>query len=486
MPERRSILIIDEDPAFRRKASRFLTERSFTVYDAEGADSGLAAVLRYRPQFVLVDVNMKVAPGVDLIETIAQSPEAPHVVGVANAPKLPEVVAAVKAGAMDVLERPVDGERLVSIIQEASAVGEALAHGAERPVPVSLSAPLEVDVLVSESNTMKAVLQAVSRLAPAEQTLVLVGPRGARLDALARYFHRVGPRAEGPFVSVGSQDADERLFGSAQRASAFADAKGGIVFIESLSALGASGQERLTKLIQGLSTSNGPGPVRWPPMVIGCDRALQSEVRQHRLRPDLARMLERRVVEVPRLSNRREDIPVLIHRVVSAIEAQIHPRTVRVDPRVVEALVGREWSGDVDELVTAVRNAACMSEDGELFLDLTARPEVVLPRVEAPAEPIASPKPVEAPVAAAGWTPQLDDQGKVQPYDVYEAEIFRFALRNAGGCVSRAAELLGVGRATMYRKMRAYDIDVPPVSERAISRSRRSARRDDAHIVGSS
>lgn len=482
MPERRSILIIDEDPAFRRKASRFLTERSFVVFEAEGADSGLAAVLRHRPQFVVVDVHLKVAPGVDLIETIAQSPEAPQVVGVASAPKLPEVVAAIKAGAVDVMERPVDGERLVSIIQEASAVTDAMARRSQRPVPVTLSAPLEVDVLVSESSEMKAVLQAVSRLAPTEQTLVLLGPPGARLDAIARYFHRIGPRAEGPFVGVGARDADERLFGSAQQASAFAEAKGGIVFIESLSSLGASGQERLAKLIQGLSASHGPGPVRWPPMVIGCERSPSIEARQHRLRPDLARMLERRVIEIPRLSARRDDIPVLIHRVVSAIEAQLHPRTVRVDPRVVEALVGRDWAGDVDELVGAVRNAACMSEDGELFLDLTARPEVVLPRVEEvppPVEELEEPEP-------AGWQPSLDGEGNVQPYDVYEAEIFRFALRNAGGCVSRAAELLGVGRATMYRKMRAYDIDVPPVSERAISRSRRPSRRVVGHIAGSS
>jgi two-component system nitrogen regulation response regulator NtrX len=483
MPERRSILIIDEDPAFRRKASRFLAERSFTVFDAEGADSGLAAVLRHRPQFVLVDVNMKVAPGVDLIETIAQSPEAPRVVGVASSPKLPDVVAAVRAGAMDVLERPVDGERLVAIIQEATAVGEAMADRRERPVPVSLSAPLEVDVLVSESSAMKSVLQAVSRVAPSEQALVLVAPPGARAEAVARYFHRVGPRAEGPFVSVGRDAADERLFGSAQRASAFADAKGGIVFIESLVALGVSGQDRLAKLIQGLSTSHGPGPVRWPPMVLGCERPLGVEVRQHRLRADVARMLERKVIEIPPLSERRDDIPVLIHRVVSAIEAQLHPRTVRVDQRVVEALVGRAWSGDVDELVTAVRNSACMTEDGELYLDLTARPEVVMPRVDPVAEPVAEEPP---PVEAAGWQPQLDGEGNVQPYDVYEAEIFRFALRNAGGCVSRAAELLGVGRATMYRKMRAYDIDVPPVSERAISRNRRTSRRDDNQLGTSS
>lgn len=90
-----------------------------------------------------------------------------------------------------------------------------------------------------------------------------------------------------------------------------------------------------------------------------------------------------------------------------------------------------------------------------------------------------------APLMSAGgavgeWRPTLDESGRVRTFDSYEAEIFRFALANAGGCVSRAAELLGVGRATMYRKMRAYQIVAPPVSERAIDRSRRpSAKGDD-------
>lgn len=87
---------------------------------------------------------------------------------------------------------------------------------------------------------------------------------------------------------------------------------------------------------------------------------------------------------------------------------------------------------------------------------------------------VSSHKPIESRLPQSDWAPKLDASGCVQPFDVYEAQIFRFALANAGGCVSRAAEMLGVGRATMYRKMRAYEIIAPPVSERAIDRSRRS------------
>lgn len=76
-------------------------------------------------------------------------------------------------------------------------------------------------------------------------------------------------------------------------------------------------------------------------------------------------------------------------------------------------------------------------------------------------------------VMAPGWAPTLDGGGRVKSFEAYEAEIFRFALMHAGGCVSRAAEMLRVGRATMYRKMRAYAIAPPPVSERMAERSRK-------------
>ena len=141
---------------------------------------------------------------------------------------------------------------------------------------------------------------------------------------------------------------------------------------------------------------------------------------------------------------------------------------MHIDPVVVEALVKRDWEGNVPELVATVTKAAAYADDSHLVLDLTAKFD------EPPPPVVVAPPPPPEP---AQWSPTLDAEGQVQPYDVYEAEIFRFALENAGGCVSRAAELLGVGRATMYRKMRAYKIKVPPVSERAISRSRRPKKR---------
>lgn len=465
MSNPRSLLIIDRDPNFRRNAGRFLKDRGFDVTDVAHPSLGLSLLDQTDPQFVLLDLGMQDPGGLEVLETVARSPNRPYVVGVAGDAKVGDVVSALRCGALDVFDRPVDGERLVGLLEETL---ERRENG--RPRPLAIEKTPEVDLLVAESPAMQRVLEQARRLA--ENPILLVeGEPGAGQESVARYAHSVGPRGEGPFIRVSERpeegSVEDHLFGSGEVTSAFAEAKGGLVFLESVSALRADGQERLSKLIQGLYAAKVSGAeVRWPPLIGGMERDLDTEVSAGRLREDVAKAFARARVRVPPLRQRREDIPELVKRVMQAVQRQVGAAGVSVSPRVIEELTARDWPGNVGQLVSVVKESCVLADGGLIVLDPAARAQVQLPEVEEKAEP-----------ARTGWSPSLDMSGEVQPYDVYEAEIFRFALDNAGGCVSRAAELLGVGRATMYRKMRAYNIEVPPVSERAIARSRGARQR---------
>ncbi|MEO1334337.1 MAG: response regulator [Myxococcota bacterium] len=482
--DRRSILIIDRDSSFRQNAGRFLTERGFTVCEAENAQAGLEEVYRSNPAFVLMDLAMARSPEFDLVDRVLSQPNSPGVVCVAQDCRVPDVVAAIKAGVLDVLERPVDGEKLVRILDRAAQNTADLAPP-QVSIPAARALRLtrdpKIDHLVVESDVMRAVLARVERMTNVE-VLVLEAEPGVGQEGVAKHWHACGSRNQGPFVRVASTiehgvTPEDALFGASGVPSAFAQAKGGVVYIESLTALGVSGQERLAKLLQGLAAARVSGTtVRWPPMVICVDRPIAVDLEAGRIRRDLVSALSQAVVRIPPLRERKKDIPELIHRTVNAIQTISGAPGVHIDPVVIEALVKRDWEGNVPELVAAVTKAAAYADDSHLVLDLTAKFD------EPPPPVVVAPPPPPEP---AQWSPTLDAEGQVQPYDVYEAEIFRFALENAGGCVSRAAELLGVGRATMYRKMRAYKIKVPPVSERAISRSRRPKKRrtPEAHAT---
>lgn len=482
----RSLLIIDGDSAFRAGAARYFRERGYTVREVENLALGREEVARMRPSFVLVDLGLK-SPNGDVVEQLVAAPEKVKVICVAARARVSDVVAAVKAGALDVFERPLDGERLHRLLERhvkgptapppAAVVAKAPARG------LTGYEPLPIDPLVGDSPRLRQAIASVDRAAGTEATMVLSGPAGLGQEAFARRFHKVGPRSEGPFVVVradaSTSKVEDALFGASGTLSAFAQAKGGVVYVESTAALGDSGQERLYKLLHGLSSARGNGaPVRWPPMVLGVEGSLESEVAAGRVRADLAGLVGHSVVVVPSLAERRDDLPELVRRIAVAISRTSGAATFELDPAVIEILVSRDYPANLPELVAEVRRVAVV-EDGQRFrLDLGAA--IAPPPPVKEVAPVVAVAPIALPaMEAAGWSPTLDASGQVQPYDVYEAEIFRFALKNAGGCVSRAAELLGVGRATMYRKMRAYEIDVPPVSERAVTRHRRPGKAEE-------
>jgi DNA-binding NtrC family response regulator len=485
MSNSRTILVIDTDPTYRRNAGRFLTEHGYTVFEADSANRGLEEARLRKPRFALVDLAFQASSGMDLVEQLRAASQPLDVVCVARGCALTHVVSAVRAGALDVMERPVDGERLIRLLAQAALPRPDLRGTETGNRPLGLTEDPPVDIHVAESSVMRSALTRAEQLAARPLVMVVEGEAGAGHEVLARAYHAGSDRRDGPFVAVpalppAGQSPHDLLFGVGNLPSAFARAKGGVVYIESLLSLGEAGQERVYKLLEGLKAARAAGTdVRWPPMVIGVERPLSVEVKAGRVKAELADLLADAVVSVPPLRDRAADVPVLVRRVVEAIQAKIHAPGVAVDAAVVSEFAQRTWERNIPELISAVCRAAAYDAQGRLILDptLRAEPEPV-PQLPAPTPvvAVALAAPVGEPATQA-WQPHLDPAGQVQPYDVYEAEIFKFALEKAGGCVSRAAELLGVGRATMYRKMRAYDIEVPPVSERAMARSRRARKR---------
>lgn len=488
MDEAKSVLVIDVDPTFRKNARGFLAEHGYVVREADTGPTGVRAVERFRPHFVLVDLGLQSQVGLDLVGQLRGAAGNPTVICTAAHPRLTDVVEAMRHGAVDVLERPMDGERLLRVLKrKTEEVSEDRAPALPRP---ALRYDPVVDIDVAESVSIRRARAQVSRLKD-RLLVVLEGEIGSGQESLARLFHAESDRSDGPLIRVpavpdSGLSPHDALFGTDEHLSAFARAKGGVVFIESLLSLGDAGIQRLDKLIEGLSSARAAGAgVRWPPIVLGVERPLDFEVKQGRVPRTLLMVARDALVQVPALRERPEDARALVERVIEAVAKEVHPAARAVDARTQEALARRPYERNIPELVTTVRRALGIDDQGRLVLEEKLAEMAVVRRATAAStqKSEATQAAPEPPPPPPGWMPTLDATGNVQPYDVYEAEIFRFALQQSGGCVSRAAELLGVGRATMYRKMRAYDIRVPPVSERSTARSRRAKARRAAAAV---
>jgi DNA-binding NtrC family response regulator len=467
------VLIIDSDTSFRRNAARYLCGRGYEVIEVSTSAEGLGALDEHLPEFVLVNLNQKDAAGLDLVQACVAHRSRTKVICTAKAVRIATAVQAVKAGAIDVLERPVDAERLYRLLEEHKPPCDVAETPKSDSRPVELTEPLVVDLLVAEDERMQRALDRVDEAAKSERPITLVCERPMS-EQLARRYLAASPRAGGPFVVVPEAPADvaaeDMLFGTASQPSAFSLAKGGVVYIESLESLGAAGRDRLSKLLKGLAESRASGvEVRWPPMIIATE---EEPAIDGRLERDVADQLAPTAVVVPRLHARGADAQRLLANITAAIAKAVHATGTAINPDVAHAIIERSLTGGVKELVRLASESARLDPEGRLVLELGHRRE---------RRDVKSLGLSRSP--GNGWAPTPDQTGRVQRFDVYEAEIFRFALRNAGGCVSRAAELLGVGRATMYRKMRAYQIDVPPVSERSIARGRRRAAPSEEAIV---
>lgn len=470
----RRILVIDQDPAFRRQAQQALAALGFTVTEAPTGRAGLAELGQWTPECVIVALELPDLRGIDVLRTISTGFEPrPPAFLVANECSMVTAVEAMKLGAKDVIMKPLAADDLREAVSGAIARGELVRDMSV--LEVALEGLREGFALETDTPAMKAAIERVERLATVEMPLVLVGERGTGKGALARHCHASGPRAGKPFVVVPRNDrpivVEQALFGSSGRPSAFAQAGEGTVFIESIVSLGPSGQERLARALAELSSARASGEaVSCPRVVVACERELQQEVQNGRLREDLARRLAPLCVHVPALRERKRDVPALVTRVLARLSREQGRQEPIVSEVLMQHFVERDWPANLRELESVLIRTMALSKERDVSLE-----DVVLVRM-AHAD---SHKPEAN--GAKGWTPTaVDPNGGVLRYDDYEAEIFRFALDRAGGCVSRAAEMLGVGRATMYRKMRSYDIDAPPVSERAILRTGRRAKEEDA------
>lgn len=468
----RRVLIIDEDIGFRRSATQALSGMGFQVVEAGSARAGLNEIHHFTPDCVLLDLSTTDIPAEQVLRTMAieAAPRAPVVI-VGDKIGLDAAVTAMKLGAKDVLTKPVDGERIKAAVVAAMEKSELARDVARLETLLGASAQ---DAFVSESPSMSALVEKIDRLANVEMPVLILGEKGSGKGSIARRLHASGSRAQKPFVIVPESDnplvVEQALFGGSGRPSAFAQAGDGVLFIESIASLGPAGQERLAKVLAELSAARTGGqPVSWPRLIVAAERELSAMVEAGQLKDDLARRLSPLTVQMPSLRERKNDIPRLIEQIAQRVARQSRSQVVAFGADVIAFFCEQSWPGNLRELEAAVLRAIALSRGGQVRLEDLSEPRAAVATLQAAPQ--------------RGWAPQLDAQGEVLSYDTYEAEIFRFALDRAGGCVSRAAEMLGVGRATMYRKMRSYEIDAPPVSERAIVRTGRRRQADEAEEV---
>ena len=455
MPE---ILVVDDDESIVTAFRQFLTDEGQPFRIASSGEDALRAVRASHPDLVIMDIRM---PGMDGLATLDQlrrlAPETYVVIMTAYGTSQTSIEA-MRLGAFDYLSKPLDLDDLRSVISRALAA-QRISREA-RPAPAD--DPEGAASLAGKSARMLEVYKLIGLLATNDVTPLIVGERGTGKQLVAHTIHVNSPRRAKPFLALAcgalpSDLVETEIFGSQGGTvpGRVDTAEGGTLFLSGVEAAPPSTQAKLARLMIDGSyrVAGGLDPrladVR---VVVGAEGPL----RPGTLDPDLYEHLSVIVIELPPLRERPEDIPDLVSHFVRRCNAELGRAIKGVDDRATRAIEAHPWPGNVAELQTLVKRA-CILARGDV---------ITLNEVESSLEASALPGRQEAETAlqAAARTAlhqalvEPGSQSGISPFrDIVhgvEATLVHEALVVTGGNQVKAAELLGLNRATLRKKMK--------------------------------
>ena len=452
MPETPRILIIDDDRAFRVGTGALLTDEGYQVDAAPGGDAGLAQLREAHYDMVLLDLKMEGRTGLSVLEELRVSGNDVPVLMLTGYATVDSAVQALKLGADDYLTKPCDNEVLRRKIKTVLARREpVLGEGTRR--------------MVAGTTRMREVLRAISRVAPTESTVLLRGATGTGKEVIAHALHEESPRRNRPFVAVNCSSLAEgllesELFGHArgaftgavsERRGLFEEATGGTLFLDEIGDVSPAMQAKLLRVLQErevvrVGTSRAvPVDVR---VVAATHRDLEAMVEDGRFRKDLYFRLKVFQIRVPELKERTEDIPALAAAALARWNDRAEPsrRVNGVSDEAMDVLLGYDWPGNVRELMTAIEYACIVCEGGRILA--CHLPEDVR---EGPAPAGGDSK------RAAEVRPEAARRYQARDADA-ERDAIVAALEEAQGNRTRAAAALGMGRTTLWQKLKAYGL----------------------------
>jgi DNA-binding NtrC family response regulator len=453
------ILIVDDDPAERQRlAEQFAREGHAveTFGDGAAALARLAATDGDGIKLMILDLVMPELDGVGVLRRLAEKGSRIKVIAQTTAAGADRVAEALRAGALDFLVKPASPERLAVSVRNAlrlAALEDELARSHR-----SGDGTAGFGDIVATDAGMERALVLGRRAAVSDLPILIEGEPGTGKALLARAIHGGGDRRGRPFVILSRHTADleKALFGADRDVGRIQAARQGTLLIEDIERLSPDVQARLMSLLATgmLEQSAGKAPLRPDIRLIATTSTdLQERVRAGLFREDLYYRLNVLPIRLPPLRARRDAIPELAARFVARAAAE-HGRPAHgIAPDALALLMRRAWPGNIRELESVIRRAVILAEGPELiFADLGVQPAGAAPAADR--QGVTTP---EAPAMVGGLS-ALRADGDVRPLAEVEAAMIALALERYRGRMATVARKLGIGRSTLYRKLKELGI----------------------------
>ncbi len=379
---RKRVLLVDDDPDLLRLLGLRLSSAGFETDTAGSGVAALARVASFRPQVVVSDLRMDGMDGMALFEALHdQYPTLPVIIMTAHG-TIGDAVDATKRGVFGFITKPIDKTELIKQVEDAMRIGLA-------NIDVMLADDWRAKI-ITQSPLMEELLNQARRVAQNKASVLICGDSGTGKELLTKAMHEVGGRKEGPFVTVNCSAIPEALFESelfGHKKGAFAGAirdhgglflaaDGGTLFLDEIGDMPKSAQVKLLRALQDMKVRpvGGSGDVLVDVRVISATRTdLEKAMREGSFREDLYYWLNVVTFQLPTLSQRREDIPLLAQHFLRDLGEVYGGRVKGFSPEAMECLVNSEWPGNVRQLRNVVEQCVALSSTPLIPVTLVQR-----------------------------------------------------------------------------------------------------------------
>jgi DNA-binding NtrC family response regulator len=437
-----SILAIDDNSENLELITATLANESVEILTATDPEVGFNTFLRVRPRIVLLDLVMPKLSGMQLLEKMLGIDPGVDVILITAHYSTDSAVEAIQKGACDYLTKPLEVEKLRSRI--ASLMREADTRQMTLRLDQRLVDACQFEGMVARSPLMLEVFAKIRRVAPHFRTLLVTGATGTGKELAALALHRLSPARGGPFVvcncaALVENLVESELFGYVRgaftgaiqdKAGLFEHAEGGTIFLDEIGELSPAAQAKLLRVLQDRQVRRVGSAVSRSidvRVIAATHRNLKTMVREGQFREDLYYRVAVAEITLPSLANRREDLPLLERYFIQKFATEYNKPIAGVVRRAQTRLSAYPWPGNIRELENVIGNA-CMMAVGNL-IDIGDLPERL-----------------RGPLTAETL---IDD--KFLSLDEVQRRHVIQVLEGVGGNKARAAEILGIGRATIYQ-----------------------------------
>ncbi|WP_163272739.1 sigma-54-dependent transcriptional regulator [Chelativorans alearense] len=449
------ILVIDDEEDIRELVAGILSDEGHEARTAGDSDGALAAITERVPRLVLLDIWLQgsTLDGLALLDKIKEMhPDLP-VVMISGHGTIETAVSAIKRGAYDFIEKPFKADRLILICERALETSKL-----KREVLDLKKRSGESFDLVGNSPAINHLRQTIERIAPSNSRIMLIGPSGSGKELAARAIHAVSSRSTGPFVSVNAasitpERMEIELFGtesngSERKVGALEEAHRGTLFLDEVADMPSETQAKILRVLvdQQFERVGGAKRVKVDVRIISSTaRNLEAMIAEGRFREDLYHRLAVVPVAVPPLSERREDIPVLIEHFMQQIVAQVGIKPRRLGEDALAVLQAHDWPGNVRQLRNNVERLLILTrgDDGDTPITADLLPaEIgdVMPRVPTQGDQHIMALPLR------------------EARELFEKEYLLAQINRFGGNISRTAEFIGMERSALHRKLKSLGV----------------------------